>query len=130
MKVKNNPNFQIQKSLESVVFGFIKMVWLEMIRAKQKDKVYLNLDDDDDWTNDKLSDEAYEDNFFTEEVDHSRLTQVMTQLGKDCKEVLVAFYVYKTSLEEIAEELGLKKDYVKLKRFRCLGELRKKYFGD
>jgi len=129
VKVQNTPDFTLQKSVESVVFGFIKNVWLEMMRKKKKEQVYLSLDDDDGWAKDKLSDEEYETEFFVEEVESSALIRLMEKLGKDCKEVLVAFYVYKTSLAEIATELGLKKDYVKLKRFRCLKELREKYFG-
>lgn len=130
VKVKGNPDFKLQKSIEKVVFGFIKNVWLEMTRAKKKEKTYLDLDDDESRWKDKLGEEEdFSEAFFQEDEQSSKLIRLMEKLGKDCKEVLVSFYVYKTSLEDIGEELGLKKDYVKLKRFRCLGELRKKYFA-
>ena len=121
VRVKERQDFKITSSLEAVVFGFIKMVWQQKCRTDSKyQKLHKDIDQDD-WVKNSLTEE------FEEDTDTTMIMGLMDNLGKDCKEVLIAFYVHKSSLQEIAEELNFSYDYAKLKRFRCIAELRKKY---
>jgi len=129
VRVKEKEDFKINTSVESVVFGFIKMVWKQKCRQSTKYKLlHQDLDDENKYLKETLSheeDELIMDN--NENSDHTRIMALMEKLGKDCKELLIAFYVHKQSLQIIAEELSFTYDYAKLKRFRCVAELKKKF---
>ncbi|NND34708.1 MAG: sigma-70 family RNA polymerase sigma factor [Saprospiraceae bacterium] len=121
VRVKEKQDFQITSSLEAVVFGFIKMVWQQKCRTDSRYRKMHTDIDEDDWVRESLTEEN------TTDADTSMIMSLMDNLGKDCKEVLIAFYVHKNSLQEIADELNFSYDYAKLKRFRCIADLRKKY---
>lgn len=129
VRVKEKENFKINTSVESVVFGFIKMVWKQKCRQSSKYKLlHQDIDDDNKHLKETLSTEEDELILDTNEnTEHTRIMALMEKLGKDCKELLIAFYVHKQSLQIIAEELSFTYDYAKLKRFRCVTELRKKF---
>ena len=128
VRVKEKEDFKLTASIEAAVFGFIKMVWQQKCSTETKyRKIHKDIDEDD-WIKESLIDENYENELFGDQnEDMKKIMSLMDQLGKDCKEVLIAFYVHRNSLQEIADELDLTYDYAKLKRFRCIADLRNKY---
>jgi len=128
VRVKEKEDFTLTVSIEAAVFGFIKMVWQQKCGTDAKYwKMHKDIDQDD-WIKESLRDENSENDFLPDEnEDMKKVMGLMNQLGKNCKEVLIAFYVHKNSLQEIADELSFTYDYAKLKRFRCIAELRSKY---
>jgi RNA polymerase sigma factor (sigma-70 family) len=128
VRVKEKEDFKLTVSIEAAVFGFIKMVWQQKCGTDTKYRRMHTDIDQDDWIKESLHDQNYENDFFSDEdEDMQKIMGLMDQLGKDCKEVLIAFYVHKNSLQEIADELEFTYDYAKLKRFRCIADLRNKY---
>ena len=129
VRVKERDDFQINSSIpiEGVIFGFIKMVWRQKCTSDSKyQKLHKDIDAQD-WLSDKLVDEQIEYTDAEPQAEHAIVMNLIHELGKDCKEVLISFYVHKTSLQEIADELSFSYDYIKLKRFRCIAQLRSKF---
>lgn len=128
IRVKEKEDFKLNVSIEAAVFGFIKMVWREKCGTDIKyRKIHKDIDEDD-WIKESLRDENYGTDFLSDDQEEmGKIMGLMDQLGRDCKEVLIAFYVHKNSLQEIADEFTFSYDYAKLKRFRCIAELRNKY---
>lgn len=52
--------------------------------------------------------------------------KIFKTIGDDCQKVLDGFYFRKLSMREIAEDMGYAYDYARLKKNRCLNELRKR----
>ena len=130
VKLKKLEPGQMTRPMEGIIFGYIKIVWLEKCKSSTKKKNWIvDIDDNDNLVNKSMADTVHEQEFFVESPKNHLLFKVIDQLGTHCKEVLIAFYVNQYSLQEIAEEYDFTYNYVKVKRFRCMQELRKKYLA-
>lgn len=129
VRVKEKGDFEMRTSIESVVFGFIKMVWKQKCSENSKYKNLHRNIDEDEWLKESLGlEDNPEDIVYGKDLDDTEIImELMDYLGKDCKEVLIAFYVEKQSLQDISLKLKLTYEYTKLKRYRCIAELRNKY---
>lgn len=127
-KVNDNLEFKLNKPVTAYVFGFVKIVHLEKARKNLKNlKREKPIDEEDGWRLEKLEDESYRTDFFTKVDDASVVVPLLDELGKGCKDILIAFYVHNESLKSIADELDTTESYVKVKKHRCMKELRDKY---
>ena len=62
-------------------------------------------------------------------LENERQEQLYKQfelLGEDCKKLLTGYYYYQKPLEEIAKMMNYTYDFIKVKKFRCMKELRSK----
>ena len=127
VRVKEKEDFELRTSIEAVVFGFIKMVWRQKCNTDSRYKKLHKDVEEHDWLKENLMDteKGWHD---SDGDDSNMIMDLVAQLGKDCKDILLAFYVHRISLQEIADELKVSYDYAKLKRFRCIKQLRAKYF--
>ena len=127
-KVKVGKIFELNQPIEAYIFGFVKNIWQEKRRKSTKYKnLHHNLDSDEDWLKDKLTEEAYEQEFFKENIKSHLIIRLLDDLGVNCKEILLSFHVEKQSLKDIAEKLNKTYEYIKLRRFRCAEEMKNKY---
>lgn len=127
LKLQRDLEFLIPTAAERYVFGIVRNIWRDELKQHKKEQTYYNLDDDQNRIKDSISEESEAiDLELSVEGEHA-VIPLLDQLGKDCKTVLLAFYVYKNSLAEIAEELAQSVQYIKLKRFRCMKSLRALY---
>lgn len=55
----------------------------------------------------------------------SRYQQLYNQLQDECRRILYAYYVHDKSLKEIANELNITENSVRVKKFRCIENLKK-----
>jgi RNA polymerase sigma factor (sigma-70 family) len=59
------------------------------------------------------------------------ISKTMESLSSKCKEILTLFYFHKLSMSQIAAKLGYGNDtVVKTKKYKCMGELRKRTLED
>lgn len=120
--IRKNENPVLRSTIEALAFGFIKKVWLEQNRSDYKTRAI----DFDQMP--MLLQVADENIIFTEEEEKLNfIMSLLEDLGENCKEVLIGFYVHENKLKELAAELSLSESYIKLKRFRCMRELKEKY---
>ncbi|MCB0686948.1 MAG: sigma-70 family RNA polymerase sigma factor [Saprospiraceae bacterium] len=124
MYLKKHSDLELKSSIEALAFGFIKNVWLEKIRSSDRHKI-VELGESPD------QQEIMDEGILFGEGENDRELKVigslLDQLGENCKVVLIEFYVHRLKLKEIANKLSLSESYIKLKRFRCLNELKEKY---
>lgn len=59
------------------------------------------------------------------EEETSRYQQVYNQLKEECKKILYGYYVLDQSLKEIAQELNITEGSVRVKKYRCIEDLKK-----
>lgn len=52
--------------------------------------------------------------------------EALQTLNEECKRLLLGFYFYKMSMQQLAAELGYTEGFVRVKKVRCMSELRKK----
>lgn len=124
-KVNQHQSLELSVEVPSYVFGMIKNVWREKTKQRAKMQTFYDLDEEGSPVKDQLADEVEE--IDEEEANSTRVIQLLDQLGKNCKDILLAFYAYKMKLEDIAEEQGATYSYIKLKRHRCMEQLREVY---
>lgn len=61
-----------------------------------------------------------------QEDQYAIVERTMTFLKEECRDMLKLFYFERKSMNEIAGVLGYSQDFVKVKKSRCMNELRKK----
>ncbi len=126
-KVVEDDQFTLTAPPEAYVFSTFRNKLFEKFRSDKQ--VYLDLDDDGNPTKENTADDGLlPDDLELTHTEHP-VVKLMDQLGKDCKKVLLRFYVHKQKLEEIAEDLEFTYNYVKVKRFRCGKQLRELYLN-
>lgn len=127
-KVRTDKCYTLQSPPEGAIFGFIKNIWRERIRNRkdQQDKISL---DEDTYRSETLATSAPT---IIEELTlppKNPVFPLLDRLGEGCKEILIAFYVHKVRLTELAVELGSSNGYLKVKKHRCMEQLRALYIA-
>ena len=117
IKKVQDVNFQLTSKLSTFLYGIGRNLWLKKLTKKKVDL------------------KAYENELKTEEleeVDHQKLerTKLMRhcieQLGEPCKTIIVQFYFFKASMEEIANMLNYTNaNNAKNQKYKCFKRLQK-----
>lgn len=123
LKAINKPEFQLQKGtkLGTFIYAIARRIWLMKLREKRI--VSRNLEH----LEDKL---VYDDSGIEEkkvfEQKHLLLAKILKKIGKECRQLLDAYYFKKIPLNEVARLLGYTDGFVRVKKNRCMNEFRKK----
>ncbi len=123
-------DFVLKISVNAFLYGVVRNLWLKKLQKEKKSKIDLVLDEDiGNKLKSKLSDismlEIVEDR---PEISLNKAVQrAISALAKECRELLLDFYVLKLSLAELAQDRGLSDKYAKQKKHRCMQRLRKLY---
>lgn len=126
-RIQEDDQFTLTAPAEAYVFRVFYIKWLELMRSKGYGDMDLDLDDDGNPTKDMLTDEEpLPDDIDLTESEHP-VVKLLDQLGKGCKQILLAYYVHEQSLKDIAEDLKQSYNYIKLKKHRCHQQLRDLY---
>ena len=126
-KIQEDSGFRITKSVDGFLFGVFKNLWREKSKQAKKSKVYLDLDDEGSRLTESIAIE--EDLLARLDTGKSLLFELIEQLGKNCKEVLMRFYIEGQTLIDIAEDLGMTHGSMRQKRKRCMNEYRALYLA-
>lgn len=110
-------NFQLTSKLSTFLYGIGRNLWLKKLTKKKVDLK--------DYAEEIKVDEL-------EEEDHLKLerTKLMKQciekLGEPCKTIIVQFYFFKSSMQEIAELLNYTNaNNAKNQKYKCFKRLQK-----
>jgi len=125
-KIMNDYSFQLTVPPHQYVFGIIKLIWYERLRAKEKYSYTL---DDPERQTAIVGEDGAEIVLKMDDEQPSRVVALLDQLGKNCREILLAYYVDEQKLKDVAEDLEISYEYAKIAKHRCMKELRDKY-GD
>lgn len=116
-------DFQLSTSIENYLLSIVRNLWLGQLK-KRKMKNVENLDSlSEQWINIQVEDA---DAMSLENERQEKLYKQFEFLGEDCKKLLTGFYYYHKSLEELAKMMNYTYDFIKVKKFRCMKELRSK----
>lgn len=116
-------NFQLSTSIENYFMSIVRNLWLGQLK-KRKMKGTENLDNlSEQWISVPEEDA---DTMALENERQEKLYKQFELLGEDCKKLLTGFYYYQKSLDELARLMNYTYDFIKVKKFRCMKELRSK----
>jgi RNA polymerase sigma factor (sigma-70 family) len=119
--VKNKPGFALTCHLGSYIYSIcknkVKQEWQKQGKMAQLQATLSNID-----STSPLYDENEQERVPIEKI----LTVVDTMKGCSC--VLINFYYYKLSMEEVAHKCGLAGEgAAKQKKFKCINRLKEKF---
>jgi RNA polymerase sigma factor (sigma-70 family) len=108
---KQEPSFNLTVAPFHYVKSTCKLLWYNAAR-KQNNVHTVEL------TNQEVE---LEDSWFHQEMKLKKIEQAISQLGKQCKELLEMFYGLGLSMTTIAQKIGLRNEKVaKSQKYRCL----------
>ena len=116
--------FELNCQIKTYLYSVSKRLWLKRL---QKNSRY-------ELPSDGLEETVYvEDDMGSHErrnVEFGMMEYAMAHLGEPCKSLLEAYYLKKSSMQEIAETFGYTNaDNAKNQKYKCLIRLRKLFFA-
>ncbi len=120
-----NSEFQLNCQLQTYIYSVAKRLWLKQL--KKTGKTYLFKEDEVLEIVDVSEDMGA---YLQKEEDIQKMNKSLDELGEPCATLIKDFYVFKLSMDEIAEKFGYTNaDNAKNQKYKCLQRL-KKYFFD
>jgi RNA polymerase sigma factor (sigma-70 family) len=116
-------DFQLSTSIENYFLSIVRNLWLGQLK-KRKIRNVESLDSlSEQWMN--VPEEDLE-TMVLENERQEKLYRHFENLGEDCKKLLTGFYYSHQSLDELSKIMNYTYDFIKVKKFRCMKELRNK----
>jgi len=123
-KLVVNEKFDSDKyKVHGFVYTICKNLWINLVKKRISDQNRERKVEKDD------SEFSLLDNIINAER-KTALDQVFQTLGEKCTEILTQFYYHRLSLKEIAKEINMTEDSVKVKSHRCKKLLADKIKGN
>jgi RNA polymerase sigma factor (sigma-70 family) len=121
-----DPVFVLECKLKTYLYAVGHRLWLKQLHQRQKQFID-HVSDEEEIAEDINSDiEAHE----AKEARFRIMNVSMAKLGEPCKSLLESFYLYKLSMQEIAEKFGYTNpDNAKTQKYKCLSRLKKIFFN-
>lgn len=122
LKMLARENFVLTSKISTLLYSIAKKIWLKKLAKPSEahvsnEQLLQRFDaDEPDELPRKIEEEAL----------HRRIAESLSALSEECRELLQLSFFHQFKQEEIAERMGYSKDFVKLKKHRCLGTLRAK----
>lgn len=113
-------NFELRSSPGTFLYSVCYQTWLNKLNRQKKREQ----------PGEEIPDQPEDSEHKKEESEHIHywMKQLLQQVGKSCRDILVKKYYEKRRDKEIARDLNLSgADYVKTQRYRCLKQLRELY---
>lgn len=123
-KVRDQPDFQLTVEWSTFIYAVARNYWYSKLKKRSN-----------------RTEVAFEDTLVVEKTEnpfdmadheqameekHIRVKTAFSSLKKECQDILDAAFYKKLSGSDIAKLLGYSEDFVKVKKFRCMEELRKR----
>jgi RNA polymerase sigma factor (sigma-70 family) len=118
------PDFSLNVQINTFIVAIVRKMWMKHLRRKKhlsgmeiKDAAD-SIEDDNDLETEKTIDKR------------SMLAKaLLQQIGNECRTLLTEYYFSKTPLNVIGKMMGYTEGFVRVKKVRCLSELRKLLSG-
>lgn len=124
--IKNlqNPGFILTAQPKTYLYAVCRNLWLNQLKKLKKTKKNISIDDSNNFINIIQTDLTEEKKEL--EVKYELISEILSQLNEDCKELLFSFYYKKMPLKEIALQMNYTSGFIKVKKKRCMDTLKKK----
>lgn len=114
----NDENFVLSSSLKTWIYAVCRNKWLKQLEKKKKNSRFTDFEHFD------AVEEMEEESNSVHEV----LRTSMSRLGVGCRKILLLFYYFKKSMDEIATELNYTNaDNAKAQKYKCIQKLKTLY---
>ena len=120
-KLRGDPNFELTVEIGTYLYAIAQNLWLSNLRKNNK----VTMMDDENALSDSIVDVDAMDEHLEMEKKHNHVAEVLKSMKVECRNIIEASFYKKLSGSEIAQLLGYTESFVKVKKFRCLEELRK-----
>jgi RNA polymerase sigma factor (sigma-70 family) len=108
------------------LYAIAQNIWLSNLRKKSS----VTIIDDESVLSDSVEDVDDMEEHLELEKKHNYVADALKSMKEECRNIIEAAFYKKLSGSEIAKLLGYTESFVKVKKFRCLEELRKKMIND
>ena len=114
----NEGNFELSSSLKTWIYAVCRNKWLKQLEKKKKNFRFTDFEQFD-----AVEEVAEENNSM-----HEALRTSMSRLGVGCRKILLLFYYFKKSMDEIGTELNYTNaDNAKAQKYKCIQKLKAIY---
>lgn len=112
--------FKQQSSLKTWLYAVCRNKWLKQLEKKKRNVRFTDFEETE---NIALPEENAKDDSV-----HKMLRSSLEQLGVQCRKMLLLFYYFRKSMDEIAGDLGYTNaDNAKAQKYKCLQKLKTIY---
>ncbi len=102
------------------IYAIAHNVWLKKLREDKQMKI-VQIEEMKDFVTLDIDINLYENQY---EQKHNIVSEVLSSMKHDCREIIDAAFYKKLSGISIATLLGYSEDFVKVKKYRCMQELK------
>lgn len=114
----NDDSFSLSSSLKTWIYAVCRNKWLKQLNKKKKNYRFTDFE-----RFDAVEEQEEENNIM-----HETLRASMSRLGTGCRKILLLFYYFKKSMDEIAAELNYTNaDNAKAQKYKCIQKLKALY---
>lgn len=125
IKKLKNPDFKLTSSSSTFMYAVVRNLWLKQLRKRGK-RALLIIDDEEKHL--QLPDLSDLEEVEKREEQHLAVEAAMRTLSKECQSIILHYYFNKLALGRIAELLDYSKNFIKVKKKRCMDALKAKVF--
>ncbi len=123
IKKLKQADFKLTASIKTFMYAVVRNLWLKQLRKRGKKGLVLVIDEPDNGFQ-----IPEDEDFLTEkkiqESRHLKIEAAMNNIPEECKKIILNFYFHKLSLKEIAKELEYSDNFIKVKKKRCMDQLK------
>lgn len=122
LRYLRKPDFQLNDNVKIDTFfiGILKRMWFGQLKKKKKElPLTANAENLD------LQEEGGVEEKIVYEAKHDLIAKYMADLSEDCRKILSDFYYKKIQLQEIAVTMDYTQNFVRVKKNRCMNNLKK-----
>ena len=123
-KVRDQPEFELTVEWSTFIYAVARNYWYNKLKKRSR-QAEIAFEDTHVLENAESPFDIAEHQLVLEEK-HARVKTALLSLKKECQDILDAAFFKKLSGSEIAKLLDYSEDFVKVKKFRCMEELRKR----
>lgn len=114
----NDGEFALSSSLKTWIYAVCRNKWLKQLNKKKKNYRFADFEQFD----------AVEEQEEDGNIMYETLRVSMSRLGVGCRKILLLFYYFKKSMDEIAAELNYTNaDNAKSQKYKCIQKLKALY---
>jgi RNA polymerase sigma factor (sigma-70 family) len=124
IKKLHTSDFKLTAQPKTYIYAVCRNLWLKQLQKRKKTKGTIQLDDPNNLVHLVQVDGIEEKKEI--EVKHELISEILSQINEDCKQLLISFYFKKMPLKEIALVMDYSSGFVKVKKKRCMDALKKK----
>lgn len=115
----NEGNFELTSTLKTWIYAVCRNKWLKQLEKKKKNYRFTDFENFDETI---AANEEEETNV------HALLRESLSRLGTGCRKLLLLFYYFRKSMDEIATELNYTNaDNAKSQKYKCIQKLKTIY---